>query len=192
MRVPVGIDEAWRALVALPASRGELAGYDGTAVLEEADDDVHVAVFRLQGTSGTAAATATLTTALAPASDGTSVAFELDLHPGPGAKVTGEEVLAALRAAAPAALAAGQDAARAAAEAAITSSPPTPAASAPAISASPPATSPAPSWSADVAWTEPGRPAPERAPSSRRSPTGALVAAGAAAALAAWALRRRG
>jgi hypothetical protein len=173
MRVPVTIDDAWRALVALRPARGELAGYSGTAVLEEADDDVHVAVFRLQGSAGTATATATLTTALAPASDGTSVAFELDLHPGPGAEVTREEVLAGLEDAVPAILA---------------SSPPPPPPP-PATPASPRA--PAPTWSADVEWAEPGRPAPAR-DTVRRSPAKALVAAGAAAALAAWALRRRG
>jgi hypothetical protein len=204
VRLPLPIGDAWRALTALPPARGELAGYTGTAVLEEADEDVHVAVFRLQGTAGTAAATATLTAALAPASDGTSLAFELDLHPGHGAAVTADEILAALDEIVPAARAAGEEAAKEAAardlaarEAAHATPPPATPTSAAALSpaaASPPAPSDspaAPTWSATVDWVEPGATPPHRPPARRSPPTGALVAAGAAAALAAWALRRR-
>jgi hypothetical protein len=178
MRLPMTIDDAWRALTALAPARGELAGYTGTAVLEEADDDVHVAVFRLQGSAETAAATATLTTALAPASDGVSLGLELDLRPGPGAALTREGVLAALAEIVPAARAAG--------EAAVPEPAPPP--------ARPPATPPAsavPAWSETVEWVEPGEPPPARPPARRSPAKGAVVAAGAAAVVAAWALRRR-
>jgi hypothetical protein len=170
MRLPMTIDDAWRALTALPPARGELAGYTGTAVLEEADDDVHVAVFRLQGSAETAAATATLTTALAPASDGVSLGLELDLRPGPGSALTREGVLAALAEIVPAARAAG--------EAAV----PEP--------ATPPASA-VPAWSETVEWVEPREPPPARPPGRRSPAKGAVVAAGAAAVVAAWALRRR-
>jgi hypothetical protein len=194
MRLPMTIDDAWHALTALPPARGELAGYVGTAVLEEADDDVHVAVFRLQGTSGSAAATATLTTALAPASDGVSLGLELDLHPGPGSELTREGVLAALAEIVPAAREAGEEAAatRAAAAAADEATDATRPSPLPAPPTAPSAgSSPAPAWSATVEWVEPGEP-PRVRPAARRStPKGAIVAAGAAAAVAAWALRRR-
>src|SRR5262249_38724826 len=157
-----------------------------------ADDDVHVAVFRLQGSAGTTAATARVTTALAPASDGTSLALELDLHPGPGSELTREGVLAALGEIVPAARAAGEGAgmlaagaapAPAAAEAATrgaaaaaprtspcpASPPPSPLA-APPTSPPPAADSSAPpAWSETVDWVEPGQPARER-PAARRSP----------------------
>jgi hypothetical protein len=205
MRLPMPIDDAWRALVALPPTRGELAGYTGTAVLEEADDDVHVAVFRLQGSAGTAMATATLTAGLAPASDGTSLAFELDLHPGPGAELTRESVLAALGEIVPAARAAGEAAARAAAEAArgaaaraaaeaargAAAPPSSPPAAPPSSPPATPGSARPPGWSETVEWVEPREPVPARVQGRRSPSTGALVAAGAAAALAAWALRRR-
>jgi hypothetical protein len=59
----VGAGEAWRALSALPPARGSAAGYDGTAVLEEADEDARTATLRLQGAAGraTVAATAAVT-----------------------------------------------------------------------------------------------------------------------------------
>jgi hypothetical protein len=55
--------DAWRALRALPPARGSAAGYDGTAVLEDADDERRTATLRLQGAAGpaTVAATATVT-----------------------------------------------------------------------------------------------------------------------------------
>jgi hypothetical protein len=56
-------DAAWRALSALPPARGSAAGYEGVAVVEDADDDARVATLRLVGTSGaaTVAATAAVT-----------------------------------------------------------------------------------------------------------------------------------
>jgi hypothetical protein len=91
-------DAAWAQLLAHPVLRGTLAGHAGTAILEEADDDAHVARYRLQGT----AATATVTATLRPA----GAATEIDL----GAEVFGDvprdELLAAARAVADAALAA--------------------------------------------------------------------------------------
>jgi hypothetical protein len=55
--------EAWRELRVLPPARGSAAGYDGTAVLEDADDERRTATLRLQGAAGaaTVAATATVT-----------------------------------------------------------------------------------------------------------------------------------
>ena len=44
------LDEAWATLSTLAPARGTLAGYTGTIVLEEADDDTHTAArLRLQG-----------------------------------------------------------------------------------------------------------------------------------------------
>jgi hypothetical protein len=56
-------DEAWRALAVLPPARGSAAGYEGTAVLEDADDEARTATLRLHGTVGaaTVAATAAVT-----------------------------------------------------------------------------------------------------------------------------------
>jgi hypothetical protein len=59
----VSAGDAWRALSALPPARGSAAGYDGTAVLEEADEEARTATLRLQGAAGpaTVAATAAVT-----------------------------------------------------------------------------------------------------------------------------------
>jgi hypothetical protein len=59
----VPADEAWQALSLLPPARGSAAGYDGTAVLEDADDEARTATLRLQGAKGaaTVAATAAVT-----------------------------------------------------------------------------------------------------------------------------------
>ena len=43
------LDAAWAALSTLPPARGTVAGYTGTARLEEADDDTHTAILRLNG-----------------------------------------------------------------------------------------------------------------------------------------------
>jgi hypothetical protein len=52
--IVVSVEDAWRVLSALPPARGSAAGYDGTAVLEDADDDTLTATLRLQGAAGTA------------------------------------------------------------------------------------------------------------------------------------------
>jgi hypothetical protein len=55
----IAADEAWRALAALPPARGSAAGYDGSVVLEEADDEAHTATLRLRGVAGAATVSAT-------------------------------------------------------------------------------------------------------------------------------------
>jgi hypothetical protein len=80
MRVAAGIDDVWRALLAHPSRRGTLAGYTGTAVLEEADDDARVARFRLQGARDGLPATARVTAALTAAGDGTEIGLAADVH----------------------------------------------------------------------------------------------------------------
>jgi hypothetical protein len=52
-------DAAWRALSSLPPTRGSAAGYDGLAVVEDADDDARVATLRLTGAAGAASVAAT-------------------------------------------------------------------------------------------------------------------------------------
>jgi hypothetical protein len=56
-------DAAWRALASLSPARGSAAGYEGLAVVEDADDDARVATLRLTGAAGaaTVAATAAVT-----------------------------------------------------------------------------------------------------------------------------------
>ncbi len=55
--------EAWWALATLPPARGSAAGYEGTAVLVDADDEARTATLRLQGAAGpaTVAVTAIVT-----------------------------------------------------------------------------------------------------------------------------------
>jgi hypothetical protein len=52
-------DAAWRALSSLPPARGSAAGYEGRAVVEDADDDARVATLRLTGAAGAASVAAT-------------------------------------------------------------------------------------------------------------------------------------
>jgi hypothetical protein len=52
-------DAAWRALSSLPPARGNAAGYEGIAVVEDADDDARVATLRLTGAAGAASVAAT-------------------------------------------------------------------------------------------------------------------------------------
>jgi len=52
-------DAAWRALSSLPPARGSAAGYEGLAVVEDADDDARVATLRLTGAAGAASVAAT-------------------------------------------------------------------------------------------------------------------------------------
>ena len=65
LEVPLVVtaEEAWRVLSALPPARGAAAGYEGTAVLEDVDDDAMTATLRLQGAAAgaTVAATAAVT-----------------------------------------------------------------------------------------------------------------------------------
>jgi hypothetical protein len=164
MRIAAPIDDVWRSLLGATMLRGSLAGYTGTAVLEEADEDEHVARLRLQGTRDGSPATATLTAALSPAGDATEVDLRAEVFGG----ATTDEVLAAAAEAAMAALAAPDKAAPAA--------PPDVAAPDKAAPVAPPAVA-APD---EVAPAAHGLSAPAK---------GALVAAGAA--LAVWALRGR-
>jgi hypothetical protein len=52
-------EAAWRALSALPPARGSAAGYEGLAVVEDADDDARIATLRLTGAAGAASVAAT-------------------------------------------------------------------------------------------------------------------------------------
>jgi hypothetical protein len=52
-------EAAWRTLSSLPPARGSAAGYEGLAVVEDADDDAHVATLRLTGAAGAAGVAAT-------------------------------------------------------------------------------------------------------------------------------------
>ena len=63
------LDEAWAALSHLPPARGTVAGYTGTARLEEVDDDTHTAILRLQGTGPNGPVTATITATLEAVGD---------------------------------------------------------------------------------------------------------------------------
>jgi carbon monoxide dehydrogenase subunit G len=75
------LEAAWAALSALAPARGTVAGYTGTAVLEEADDDTHTATLRLQGTGPEGFVTATVTATLEPAGAGTRLHFATRAHP---------------------------------------------------------------------------------------------------------------
>jgi hypothetical protein len=164
MRIAAPVEEVWRRVLAATGLRGSLAGYTGTAVLEEADEDEHVARFRLQGTRDASPATATLTAALSPAGEETEVALRAEVFGG----ATTDELLAAVAKAATAAIATAAEAAPAA----------PPAVPAPGQAAPPPAIA------------APGEAAATAAPHGLSAPAkGALVAAGAA--LAVWALRGR-
>jgi hypothetical protein len=52
-------EAAWRVLSSLPPARGSAAGYEGLAVVEDADDDARVATLRLTGAAGAASVAAT-------------------------------------------------------------------------------------------------------------------------------------
>jgi hypothetical protein len=103
MRVAAPLDAVWARVLARPALRGSLAGHTGTAVLEEADDDAHVARFRLQGER----ATATVTAALRPAGEATDVDLRADVF----GDASAAKLLAAIGEAAAPALAAPGEAA---------------------------------------------------------------------------------
>jgi hypothetical protein len=57
-------DVAWRTLSGLPPARGSAAGYEGVAVVEDADDDTRVATVRLTGAAGAASVAATASIAV--------------------------------------------------------------------------------------------------------------------------------
>jgi hypothetical protein len=71
--------------------RGELAGHRGTLLLEEVDEDEHVARFRFQGTRDGATATATLIVTAAGE-------ITAEVHPGHGSELTAEQLVEAARA----------------------------------------------------------------------------------------------
>ena len=58
------VDAAWRTLSALPQARGSAAGYEGVAVVEDADDDTRVATLRLTGAAGASSVAATASIAV--------------------------------------------------------------------------------------------------------------------------------
>jgi hypothetical protein len=78
--------EAWAALSSLPPARGTVAGYSGTARLEEVDDDTHTAILRLSGTGPDGPVTATITATLEAADQRTRLHFSTRAHPQPDAR----------------------------------------------------------------------------------------------------------
>jgi carbon monoxide dehydrogenase subunit G len=80
------LDEAWAALSSLPAVRGTVAGYSGTARLEEVDDDTHTAILRLNGRGPEGPVVATITATLEAVGDGTRLHFSTRAHPQPDAR----------------------------------------------------------------------------------------------------------
>jgi carbon monoxide dehydrogenase subunit G len=80
------LDDTWAALSSLPPARGTVAGYSGTARLEEADDDTHTAVLRLTGTSPQGPVTATITATLEAVDRRTRLHFSTKAHPQPDAQ----------------------------------------------------------------------------------------------------------
>jgi carbon monoxide dehydrogenase subunit G len=78
--------EAWAALSGLPPVRGTVAGYSGTARLEEVDDDTHTAILRLTGTGPNGPVTATITATLEASDHGTRLHFSTRAHPQPDAQ----------------------------------------------------------------------------------------------------------
>jgi hypothetical protein len=89
LEVPLVVtpEEAWRVLSALPPARGAAAGYEGTAVLEDADDDAMTATLRLQGAAGAATVAATAAVTVLEGRLAISAAF---VH-GPGGPALDEE-----------------------------------------------------------------------------------------------------
>jgi len=69
--------------------RGELAGYAGTLILEEVDEDEHVARYRFQGARDGATATAAITVTAAG-----EIAAEV--HPGHGSDLAAGALIAAV------------------------------------------------------------------------------------------------
>jgi len=80
------LDDAWAALSRLPPARGTVAGYSGSARLEEADDDTHTAVLRLTGGGPKGPVTATITARLEAVDRRTRLHFSTKAHPQPDAE----------------------------------------------------------------------------------------------------------
>lgn len=79
------LDQAWARLSQLPPARGTVAGYTGVARLEEADDDTHTAILRLNGTGPNGPVTATITATLEAVEHRTRLHFSTKAHPQPTA-----------------------------------------------------------------------------------------------------------
>jgi len=79
------LEQAWAVLSRIPPARGTVSGYTGTARLEEADDDTHTAILRLQGTGPHGPTTATITATLEPVGNATRLHFSTRAHPRPDA-----------------------------------------------------------------------------------------------------------
>ena len=75
------LDHAWAALASLPPARGTVSGHYGTARVEEADDDTHTAILRLNGTGPNGPVTATVTATLEAVENGTRLHFSTRAHP---------------------------------------------------------------------------------------------------------------
>ena len=80
------LDQAWARLAQLPPARGTVAGYTGVARLEEADDDTHTAILRLNGTGPNGPVTATITATLEAVDHRTRLHFSTKAHPQPDAQ----------------------------------------------------------------------------------------------------------
>ena len=86
MILDTALDDAWAILSTLPPARGTVAGYTGTARLEEADDDTHTAILRLNGRGPTGPVTATITATLEAVANGTRLHFSTKAHTQPDAQ----------------------------------------------------------------------------------------------------------
>ena len=93
------LEKAWAALSTLAPARGTVAGYTGTAVLEEADDDTHTATLRLQGIGPDGPMVASVTATLEAAGGGTRLHFATRAHPRPADAAAIEAVTRVLTAA---------------------------------------------------------------------------------------------
>ena len=79
------LDQAWARLAQLPPARGTVAGYTGVARVEEADDDTHTAILRLNGAGPNGPVTATITATLEAVENRTRLHFSTKAHPQPAA-----------------------------------------------------------------------------------------------------------
>jgi hypothetical protein len=80
-------DAAWGVLSTLPPARGSAAGYEGVAVVEDADDDARVATVRLVGSAGAASVAATAAVTVLEG----RLNLVAELHEGPGGPPLDEE-----------------------------------------------------------------------------------------------------
>ena len=86
MILEMPLEQAWAVLSRIPPARGTVSGYTGTARLEEADDDTHTAILRLNGTGPKGPVTAMITATLEAVDHRTRLHFSTKAHPQPDAQ----------------------------------------------------------------------------------------------------------